>query len=123
MRSGLLFHRHGLFAVTEFFTIQKKLSKTKKYMAKKTLDLRPYVRTDNSTLVSVRLNPKVVKALDKYCQKFPIYNRSILINRLLYDCLALAKPETFRNLVMFDNPDPNKWEIVIQDIIEPSATL
>lgn len=92
-------------------------------MAKKTLDLRPYVRTDNSTQVSVRLNPKVVKALDKYCQKYPIYNRSILINRLLYDCLALAKPETFRCLVMFDQPDPNKWELVVQDINEPSANL
>lgn len=92
-------------------------------MRKKTLDLRPYVRTDNSTLVSVRLNPKVVKALDKYCQKFPIYNRSILINRLLYDCLALAKPETFRCLVEFYQPDPNKWELVVQDINEPSTNL
>lgn len=92
-------------------------------MKKKTLDLRPYVRTDNSTLVSVRLNTKVVKAIDKYCQKFPIYNRSILINRLLYDCLALAKPETFRCMVEFDQPDPNKWEVDIKPIIDTSATL
>ena len=109
--------------MTKFFHYSQKTIKNEKMYEKKTLDLRPYVRTDNSTLVSVRLNPKVVKALDKYCKKFPIYNRSILINRLLYDCLALAKPETFRCLVEFYQPDPNKWELVVQDINEPSANL
>lgn len=88
-------------------------------MAKKTLDLRPYVRTDNSTLVSVRLNPKVVKALDKYCQKFPIYNRSMLINRILYDCLALATPDTFKQMVSIDQPDPDDWLVSMTTKVNP----
>ena len=114
MRSGLHIHRQGVFAVTEFFTFSKIVSKTLFYMAHKKTTLRPYVRTDYSTLISVRVETKVVKALDAFCRRYPIYNRSILVNRLLYSCVALADTDTFKQLVNEFHPDPDEYRLAVE---------
>lgn len=79
---------------------------------------RPYVRTDYSTLISVRVETRTVKALDAFCKRYPIYNRSILVNRLLYSCVALASPDTFKELVNEFHPDPNEYRIALEKMAD-----
>lgn len=122
MRSGLPIHRHGVCAVTEFFTISKIVSKTLFSMAQKKTTLRPYVRTDYSTLISVRVETRTVKALDAFCRRYPIYNRSILVNRLLYSCVALASPDTFKQLINEFHPDPDEYKMIIQKLSDYETT-
>lgn len=80
--------------------------------------LRPYVRTDYSTLISVRVETRTVKALDAFCRRYPIYNRSILVNRLLYSCVALASPDTFKELVNEFHPDPDEYRIALEKMAD-----
>lgn len=83
-------------------------------MAQRKTTLRPYVRTDYSTLISIRVETRTVKALDAFCKRYPIYNRSILVNRLLYSCVALASPDTFKELVNEFHPDPDEYRLVLE---------
>lgn len=118
MRSGLHIHRHGVFAVTKFFTFLKIVSKTLFSMTQRKTTLRPYVRTDYSTLISVRVETRVIKALDAFSRKYPIYNRSILVNRLLYSCVALASPDTFKELVNEFHPDPDEYRLALEKLAD-----
>ena len=118
MRSGLPIHRHGVFAVTKFFTISKIVSKTLFFMKSNNPKFRPYVRTDNSTLISVRVETKVVKALDAFCRRYPIYNRSILVNRILYSCVALADTDTFKQMVNEFHPDPDEYKLTLEKLAD-----
>lgn len=85
-------------------------------MAQRKTTLRPYVRTDYSTLISVRVETRTVKALDAFCRKYPIYNRSILVNRLLYSCVALASPDTFKELVNEFHPDQDEYRLALEKL-------
>lgn len=87
-------------------------------MAQKKTTLRPYVRTDYSTLISVRVETRTVKALDAFCRRYPIYNRSILVNRLLYSCVALASPDTFKELVNEFHPDPDEYRLALEKLAD-----
>lgn len=87
-------------------------------MAQKKTTLRPYVRTDYSTLISVRVETRTVKALDSFCRRYPIYNRSILVNRLLYSCVALASPDTFKELVNEFHPDPDEYRLALEKLAD-----
>lgn len=118
MRSGLPIHRHGVYAVTEFFTFLKIVSKTLFSMKANNPKLRPYVRTDYSTLISVRVETRTVKALDAFCRRYPIYNRSILVNRLLYSCVALADTDTFKQMVNEFHPDPDKYKLTLEKLAD-----
>lgn len=118
MRSELPIHRHGVFAVTKFFTFSKIVSKTLFSMTQRKTTLRPYVRTDYSTLISVRVETKVVKALDAFSRRYPIYNRSILVNRLLYSCVALADTDTFKQLVNELHPDPDEYRLTLEKLAD-----
>lgn len=87
-------------------------------MTQRKTTLRPYVRTDNSTLISVRVETRVIKALDAFCRKYPIYNRSILVNRLLYSCVALAETDTFKQLVNEFHPDPDEYRLTLEKLVD-----
>lgn len=87
-------------------------------MTQRKTTLRPYVRTDYSTLISVRVETRTVKALDAFCRRYPIYNRSILVNRLLYSCVALASPDTFKELVNEFHPDPDKYRLALEKLAD-----
>lgn len=87
-------------------------------MAQRKTTLRPYIRTDYSTLISVRVETKVVKALDAFCRRYPIYNRSILVNRLLYSCVALADTDTFKQLVNEFHPDTDKYRLAVEKMAD-----
>lgn len=87
-------------------------------MAQRKTTLRPYVRTDYSTLISIRVETRTVKALDAFCKRYPIYNRSILVNRLLYSCVALASPDTFKELVYEFHPDPDEYRLVLEKLAD-----
>lgn len=80
--------------------------------------LRPYVRTDYSTLISVRVETRTVKALDAFCRRYPIYNRSILVNRLLYSCVALADTETFKQMVNKFHPDQDEYKLTLEKMAD-----
>lgn len=87
-------------------------------MTQRKTTLRPYVRTDYSTLISVRVETRTVKALDAFCRRYPIYNRSILVNRLLYSCVALASPDTFKELVNEFHPDPDEYKLALEKLAD-----
>lgn len=87
-------------------------------MAQRKTTLRPYVRTDYSTLISVRVETRTVKALDAFCRRYPIYNRSILVNRLLYSCVALADTETFKQMVNEFHPDTDEYKLKLEKLAD-----
>lgn len=87
-------------------------------MAQRKTTLRPYVRTDYSTLISVRVETRTVKALDAFCRRYPIYNRSILVNRLLYSCVALADTETFKQMVNEFHQDPDEYKLKLEKLAD-----
>ena len=87
-------------------------------MAQRKTTLRPYVRTDYSTLISVRVETRTVKALDAFCRRYPIYNRSILVNRLLYSCVALADTDTFKQMVNEFHPDPDEYKLKLEKLAD-----
>lgn len=74
---------------------------------------RTYVNDEKTRLVSVRLEPRIVDAIDNYVRQFPNYTRTEIIKRLLYDCVALATPEHFAKMVSLYNPSPNDYELQI----------
>lgn len=76
---------------------------------------KPYVRDESTTLISVRLEPKTVKAIDRWCEKYPIYNRSVVINRLLYACVALITPKDFKSLISHFHPDPANYNLIFNE--------
>lgn len=76
---------------------------------------KPYVRTENNVLVSVRIETDIIKAIDEWCRGHTNFNRSIVINRLLYDCVALANPETFATLVSMYRPDAKDHYLILRD--------
>lgn len=75
---------------------------------------RPYVRDETSVLVSVRLETDIVTAIDKWCKAYPVYNRSIVINRLLYAAVALIDPLSFLDLVSLLHPDQKECNLIFQ---------
>lgn len=87
-------------------------------MAQRKTTLRPYVRTDYSTLISVRVETRTVKALDAFCRRYPIYNRSILVNRLLYSCVALADTDTFKQMVNEFHPDQDEYKLKLEKMAD-----
>lgn len=76
--------------------------------------VRPYVRDETSVLVSVRIETDIVTALDKWCKAYPMFNRSIVINRLLYAAVALIDPLSFHDLVSLYHPDPKECNLVFE---------
>ena len=87
-------------------------------MAQRKTTLRPYVRTDYSTLISIRVETRTVKALDAFCRRYPIYNRSILVNRLLYSCVALADTDTFKQMINEFHPDPDEYKLKLEKLAD-----
>lgn len=74
---------------------------------------RPFVNDEKTRLVSVRLEPRIVDAIDNYVRQFPNYTRTEIIKRLLYDCVALATPEHFGKMVALHLPSPDDYEVQI----------
>lgn len=74
---------------------------------------RPYVNDEKTRLVSVRLEPRIVDAIDNYVKQFPNYTRTEIIKRLLYDCVALATPEQFGKMVAIHLPSPDDYYMQI----------
>lgn len=75
---------------------------------------RPYVRDETSVLVSVRIETDIVTALDKWCKAYPMFNRSIVINRLLYAAVALIDPLSFHDLVSLYHPDQKECNLIFE---------
>lgn len=76
--------------------------------------IKPYVRDETSVLVSVRLETDIVRAIDKWCKAYPNYNRSIVINRILYAAVALIDPLSFHELISLFHPDPSKNNLIFE---------
>ena len=74
---------------------------------------RPYVNDEKSRLVSVRLEPRIVNAIDHYAKVYPNFTRTEIIKRLLYACVVLATPEHFAKMVSLYQPSPNDYDLQI----------
>ena len=78
---------------------------------------RPYVNDEKTRLVSVRLEPRIVDAIDHYAKAYPNFTRTEIIRRLLYDCVVLATPEHFAKMVSLYNPSPNDYHVqIVEDL-------
>ena len=73
-----------------------------------------YVRDETSILVSVRIETDIVKAIDVWCKAYPNYNRSVVINRILYASVALIDPLSFHDLVSLYHPTQKECKLVFE---------
>lgn len=82
-----------------------------------------YTDYEKSRLISVRLEPCIVRAIDNWVKAHPIYTRSEVINRLLFSCLSCATPLEFEELVTTYHPDPNTYMLSFQSVKAPQASV
>lgn len=75
---------------------------------------KPYVRDETSILVSVRIETDIVKAIDVWCKAYPNYNRSVVINRILYASVALIDPLSFHDMVSIYHPTQKECNLVFE---------
>lgn len=75
---------------------------------------KPYVRDETSILVSVRIETDIVKAIDVWCKAHPNYNRSVVINRILYASVALIDPLSFHDMVSLYHPTQKECNLVFE---------
>lgn len=77
---------------------------------------RPYVNDEQSRLISIRLEPRIVEAIDRWVRGHPNYTRTEVIKRLLLCCLSCATPIDFEEMVTNYNPDPDKYTLSFQSL-------
>lgn len=76
----------------------------------------PYVNDEHSRLISIRLEPRIVEAIDRWVRGHPNYTRTEVIERLLLCCLSCATPIDFEDMVTNYHPDPNKFTLAFQSV-------
>lgn len=77
---------------------------------------RPYVNDEHSRLISIRLEPRIVEAIDRWVRGHPNYTRTEVIERLLLCCLSCATQIDFEEMVTNYHPDPNEFSLSFQSI-------
>lgn len=85
--------------------------------------INPLINDERARLISVRLEPRIVRAIDNWVKAHPIYTRSEVINRLLYSCLSCATPLEFEELVTTYHPEPNTHMLSFQSVKAPQASV
>lgn len=75
-----------------------------------------YVNDEKTRLVSLRLEPRIVEAIDRWVKGHPNYTRTEVIERLLLCCLSCATPIDFEEMVTNYHPDPSAFSLSFQSV-------
>lgn len=75
-----------------------------------------FVNDEKTRLVSLRLEPRIVEAIDRWVRGHPNYTRTEVIERLLLCCLSCATPIDFEEMVTNYHPNPSEYSLSFQSL-------